>query len=152
MTNIKMKLLKLFYPLIFFSGLFYGCGGGTQTLEVLLHCDDDCNENNAIVVKIFQLKNSDKFEHSSFESLLKNPDGTLGEDLIPGAKYEKTMIPGEEFQLDNLELKPDASYLGIIGDFNSPAKNDWMQVVPINSDLDNLKILVHKNFLSTIKE
>ncbi|MGE5797884.1 MAG: type VI secretion system lipoprotein TssJ [Ignavibacteria bacterium] len=152
MMNTKVKLLILFHSLIIFLVYIYGCSSSVQTLEVLFHCDDECNQNNAIVVKIFQLKNSDKFEHSSFESLLKDPDGVLGEDLIPSAKYEKTMIPGEDFQLDNLELKTDAAFLGIIGDFNSPAKNGWMQVVPINSDLENLKVLVHKNFLSTIKE
>ncbi|HVO72406.1 MAG TPA: type VI secretion system lipoprotein TssJ [Ignavibacteriaceae bacterium] len=147
-----MKHLKLFHLPILFSALFISCGSSVQTLDILLHCDDDCNENNAVVIKIFQLKNSDKFEHASFESLIRDPDGALGEDLIPGSKYEKTMIPGEDFQLDKVELKTDAAFLGIIGDFNSPAKNGWMDVVPVNSDVDNVKILIHKNFLSAIKE
>ncbi len=147
-----MKSAKLIFTIIISIALLSGCGSSMQTLDVLLHCDDDCNENHAVVVTVFQLKNSDKFEHASFESLLKDPDGILGDDLIPGAKYEKTMIPGEDFQLANFEIKTEAKFFGIVGDFNSPAKNGWMQIVPIDPDTESLSILIHKNFLSAIKQ
>lgn len=133
----------------FFLLVFSGCGSSVQMVNVILQCDENCNENNAIVVKIYQLKNSEKFRHSSFESLLKNPDAALGDDLIPNSKYEKTLIPNENIQLGDLEIKKEAAYLGIMGDFYSPAKDGWQQIIPIDSDLENLTILIHENSLSS---
>jgi type VI secretion system VasD/TssJ family lipoprotein len=147
-----MKTAPLIFTIIIFLNFLYGCGSSVQTVEVLLHCDDDCNENHAVVVTVFQLKNADKFEHASLESLLRDPEGILAAELIPETKYEKTMIPGEDFHLDNFEIKAEAKFFGIIGDFNSPAKDGWMQIVPIDSDTEGLNILVHKNFLSAVKK
>jgi type VI secretion system VasD/TssJ family lipoprotein len=127
-----------------------GCGG-VQTINVNMNCDDDCNGSNAIVVKVYQLKNADKFRNATFESLVSNPEEILGDDLIVNTKYEKTLIPGESFSLDEYEIKPETGYLGIMGDFFSPAKDSWSQVVAA-SDIGNIKIMVHENSISVVKE
>ncbi|MDO8549081.1 MAG: type VI secretion system lipoprotein TssJ [Ignavibacteria bacterium] len=145
---MKHSLLILFlYSLI----LIPGCGSSVQTISVDLTCDENCNENNAIVVKIYQLKNADKFRNASFESLIYNPEEILGDDLIPDTKYEKTLIPGESFPINEYEIKPEAGYIGIVGDFHSPAKDSWYQVVPVY-DIDKLNIIVHENSISFNKE
>jgi type VI secretion system VasD/TssJ family lipoprotein len=145
---MKHSLLILFlYSII----LLPGCGSSVQTINVNLACDDNCNENNAIVVKIYQLKNADKFRNASFESLIFNPEEILGDDLIPDSKYEKTLIPGESYQINEYEIKPGAGYIGIVGDFHSPAKDSWLQVVSAY-DIDKLNITVHENSISLTKE
>jgi type VI secretion system VasD/TssJ family lipoprotein len=143
---MKNKINYLFYSVLM-AGLI-GCGSGMRTMNVDLHCDDNCNDNNAIVVKIYQLKNAEKFRHASFESLQRNAEEILSDDLIPNSKYEKLMVPNESFQLKNLQIQKDANYLGIVGDFHSPAKDGWLQVIPLNKDFDNLKIMVHENYLT----
>ncbi len=125
-----------------------GCGGGVQSIKVNLKCDGDCNGNNAIVIRMYQLKNSDKFSHASFESLLRNPEATISDDLIPDSKFEITLVPDQSFQIKDYTLKDGAKYIGVVGDFHSPAKDGWLQVIPVNSDINSLKILVHQNYLS----
>ena len=144
---MKPILLFIFSLLLL---VYSGCGGGTETINVSLHCDSDCNESNAVVVKIYQLKNADKFSHASFESLLRNPDETLGDDLIAGAKFEKLMTPDESFKLSDYEIKKDAAYIGVVGDFHSPAKDGWSEVIPVK-DIDDLSIKIHSNSLSVEK-
>jgi len=143
---LRLFLILLIGNLI----LMTGCGGANR-ISVDMNCDDNCNENNAIVLKIYQLKNADKFRNASFESLISSPEDVLGDDLIPGSRYEKTLIPGETFQLNEYEIKPEAGYIGIVGDFYSPAKDLWSQVIP-SADIDNLNITVHEKSISVSKD
>jgi len=145
---MKHSLLIL---LLFCLILITGCGSSVQTISVDITCDDNCNENNAIVVKIYQLKNADKFRNATFESLIFSPEEILGDDLISNSKYEKTLIPGESFQINEYEIKPEAGYIGIVGDFHLPAKDSWFQVVSAN-DIVKLNIMVHENSISITKE
>lgn len=142
-----MKSLKVIFIiyLLFFA---FGCGGGVQLLNLNVNCDEDCNSKHAVVVKIYQLKNADKFRYASFEALLRNPEEILSGDLIPSSKYERTLIPGEEINIDEMKVEKDAAYLGIVADFYSPAKDNWHQVIPLNSDMDKIEIKVHSNSLS----
>ncbi len=145
-SNMKIKkiILYLFSLTLFYT---YGCGGGTETIKVSLHCDEDCNENNAVVIKIYQLKNADKFSHASFESLLRNPDETLGDDLIADGKSEKLMAPNDTFIINDYEIKKDAAYIGIVGDFHSPATDGWRQIIPAG-DIGDILVRIHSNSLS----
>lgn len=138
--------ILVLYSLIFLSGC-----GGAQTISIDMTCNENCNGKNAIVVKIYQLKNADRFRNASFESLISKAEEILGDDLIPGSKYEKTLIPDESFKIEEYEIKPEAGYLGIVGDFYSPAKDAWLQVVPA-SDIDNLTIMIHENSISVIQD
>ena len=125
-----------------------GCGGGIKTVRIDVVSDDNANNGNAVVVTIYQLVNADKFRYASFESLMKKPEETLGSDIIPNSKYERTLVPGEIFQLKEHEIKSDAAYLGVIADFHSPAKDGWQQIISLDSDFDQLKISIHENSLS----
>ena len=142
----------LSFFVLFFSIILTGCGGGPHTINVNLHCNDNCNNDNAVVIKIYQLKNAEKFRHASFESLVRNPEELLGDDIIPNSKVEKLLVPGETHDISNLELKGDASFIGILGDFHSPATDGWKQIVPIDSDLGKIKVTVLENSLSVLIE
>jgi type VI secretion system VasD/TssJ family lipoprotein len=73
---------------------------------------------------------------------------TLGSDLVPNSKFDRTMVPGETFQLDELEIKKEAAFLGIIADFHSPSADGWQQLVPLNDGIDEIIISVHENSIS----
>ena len=62
------------------------------------------------------------------------------------------LAPGDSLEIKDIEIKKDAKFLGVIGDFHSPAKDGWKQVVSLASGLDELKIIVHKNSLTCISE
>lgn len=146
-------LNKTFHYIIFTVIIIfiYGCGGSKETvppLMVSLSCDENCNESNAIVIRMYQLRNSDRFESKSFESLVRDPEAELEDDIVPETKFEKTMTPGEKIQIDKLQLKEGAIYLGVIGDFHSPAKDGWKTLIPLNAEMQNINIFIHNNFLS----
>jgi len=135
---------------LFFTLQFTGCGGGLQTFNLNLHCTENCNNDNAVVIKIYQLKNAEKFRHASFESLMRNPEEFLGDDIIPNSKIEKLLVPDETQDFNEVEIKNDAAFVAIIGDFYSPATDGWKQIIPINSDLRNVKVTVLENSLSVV--
>jgi type VI secretion system VasD/TssJ family lipoprotein len=143
-----MKNLSLKIYIIFVSISLFGCGPGKETINVNLKCDENTNGGNAVVVTIFQLINSDKFNFSNFNSLTTNPEETLGTDLISNTKFEKTMLPGQSFDLKELEIIKGAAFLGVIADFHSPAKDGSQQLIPLNEEFDQLIIYVHKNSIS----
>lgn len=133
---------------LFFNLLIIGCGGSPQTINLNLHCNENCNNDNAVVIKVYQLKNAEKFRHANFESLMRNPDELLADDLVPNTKVEKIMVPNEIHDFKDIELKSDASFIGIIGDFHSPSSDGWKQIIPIDSDLKNIKVKILENSLS----
>lgn len=145
-----MKIfIQLFALILLVTG---GCGSSIQTINVNMFCDENCNNNNAVVIKMFQLKNADRFRTASFESLIRNPEAILSDDLIPNSKYEKLMVPNESFKLSNIEIKSEAMFLGIIGDFHSPSKDGWLQVISFEDGPEEIKINIHENSLSVIAE
>lgn len=144
---MKNIFLKSF--LIIISIMLSNCGGGNEMIKIHLKCDENTNSGNAVVITVYQLTNADKFRFSDFESLTKNPEETLGSDLVINAKFERTMVPGESFDLDELELKKEAAFLGIIADFHSPLADGWQQLVPLNNGFDRLIISVHENSISS---
>lgn len=143
MKNILVKTVTLLL-FIFLTG----CGGGKNIISVSFKSYDNSNNGNAVVVTIFQLTNADKFSLSSFESLTRKPAATLGSDLISNSTFEKTMVPGESFNLDELEIKKDAAFLGIIADFHTPSADGWQQVVPLNKSIDKIVVSVLQNSIS----
>jgi type VI secretion system VasD/TssJ family lipoprotein len=138
--------MRKYYLSILILFFLTGCGG-SDTLQLDLQCSENCNNNNVIVVRLYQLKNAERFKFASHESLIRRPEETLGEDLIPNSKFEKIIGPNETFSVKELEVISGASYLGIIGDFHSPAKDGWQQVVPINSGIDKVKVTITENSL-----
>jgi type VI secretion system VasD/TssJ family lipoprotein len=123
-------------------------GCGSPSINIMLKSTEDSNEMNAVQMKIFQLRSAEKFKLASRESMLRNADETLGEDLIPNTKIEKIMIPGESFSLENVELSEETKFIGVIGDFFSPAKDNWSQLIDVSEGKDEIKIIIGKNFLS----
>ncbi len=142
---LKNYIFRISLIILFFLS---GCGGGNELIKLSLKCDNNTNGGNAVVVTVYQLTNGDKFQFSGFESLTQNPEAALGTDLLINSKFEKTMVPGEVFSLDELEIKGEAAYLGIVADFHSPSPDGWKQLIPLAEDFDHLIISVHENSIS----
>ena len=146
---VRSKNLSSFSITIFvLTFIIFLSGCGSPTTNIILKSTDDSNEMNAAQMKIVQLKSAEKFKLASREALLRNPDETLGDDLIPNSKVEKIMIPGETFSLENVELSEETKYIGIFGDFFSPATDGWSQLIDVSEGKDEIKIVIGKNFLS----
>lgn len=146
-----MKAISTFIIILFpILALLSGCGGTPtlQTLNVNLQCEDDCNESNPIKVRIFQLKDAEKFRNADFNTLNENPEDELESDLVPNSKFEKIMNPGETITMDNVQLRQGAMYIGVVGDFETPDAGGWKTVIPINKDLVKLSIKIEEKILT----
>ena len=142
--RFKHFILLLTLPLITTS--LFSCGGSTIGLSI--KCDDDCNSNNAVVIRIYQLKNGEKFLRESRESLLKSAEEVLGDDIVNNSKVEKTMIPGELYSFSDFRLDVGTRYIGIYADFYTPAKDQWRKLIDTSNDLKDMVIIIGKNSLS----
>jgi len=129
----------------------FGCGSGKEMIQIILECDENANGGNAVVVTLYQLTSADKFRLLNFEALIKTPEISLGSDLVINSKFERTMVPGETLDLNELEIKNGAVFLGVIADFHSPAPEDWKYLIPLNKDIDKLIISVHENSIAVQK-
>jgi type VI secretion system VasD/TssJ family lipoprotein len=134
--------------IVFILILTSGCGSGTKSITIDVAAEQKANDGNAVVITIYQLLNGDKFRYASFESLIKNPDVTLGSDIIPNSKLERTMVPGDNIQIKEYEIKSNTVYLGIVADFHSPSKDGWQQLIPLESEFSELRVTVHESSIS----
>jgi type VI secretion system protein VasD len=76
----------------------------------------------ATVVRVYQLKASNKISDAGFEELLDNDKTVLADDLI--GMQELTLHPGE--RLDPPVPRLDgAQYLAVVGLFRQPAGTSW---------------------------
>ncbi len=58
------------------------------------------------------------------------------------------MVPGESFNLDELEIKKEAAFLGVLADFHSPSADGWQSVVDLKDGIDKLTVKVQDNSIS----
>lgn len=142
-----------FKKIISLSGLMiYLSGCGAETVNVTMKSSDDCNEKNAVVVKIFQMTSDEKIKRATRDALMRDMDAILANDLIPNTKIEKTLIPGSVISFDDIEIKEGAAFVGFIADFHAPATDGWLLIFALDSGGDDIKVLVERNYLALEKE
>jgi type VI secretion system protein VasD len=82
----------------------------------------DRGEPLATVVRIYQLKGSNKIADAGFDELLDNDKTVLAEDLVD--VKELTLQPSQ--QLSPPVVRADgAQYLAVVGLFRQPAGTSW---------------------------
>lgn len=150
---MELIMREFTFTFIIFAFILYftSCGSGIQTINIDLISDVNANGGNAVVIKIYQLTNNDKFLYASRNSLLKNAQETLANELIPPF-IEETIIPDKNYEFKELEISKDAAFIGVVGDFHTPSKDGWRLIISVDSDIDYLKILILENSLSLQKE
>ena len=98
-----------------------------EPLRLVLRGTERLNPNEkgaalATVVRVYQLKASNKISDAGFEELLDNDKTVLAEDLI--GVQELTLHPAE--RLDPPVPRADgAQYLAVVGLFRQPAGTSW---------------------------
>lgn len=82
-------------------------------------------------VRLFELKNATAFSRADYFSLVDNPQGTLGADLVE--QDELLLKPGEYLAVERT-LDEQTRYLGIVAGYRDLDRAVWRQVisVPLN--------------------
>lgn len=99
------------------------------SVPLRLYAGDNLNAGTekkalALVVRIYQLKDTQRFEQAPFEAFLDEAreKEALGSDLIE--VNEILMTPGQRHEVQQ-KLPGSASHLGVVALFRSPAASRW---------------------------
>lgn len=82
------------------------------------------NRSLAVVVKVYRLRDGQRFEHAPFSAFLDEDAerDALGDDLISAT--EIVLQPNQRHEI-NERLPPEAGTLGVVALFRSPAPGRW---------------------------
>lgn len=124
-------------------GLLMSCSSATRDVRVALVSTRSLNAMEAgsglpVMVRIYQLRDRDKFENASFRSLWKQDREFLGDDLV--SRKDLILHPESETLVDlAVEVKKGVEYVGIMALFRNPEGNSWRKV--LSSDLSGIPFM-----------
>jgi len=81
-----------------------------------------------LVIKIYQLKASDKFELADFFALFDNAEATLGGDLL--AVEDVMMSPGDTKPYEGA-FDPQTRYIGVVAAYRDINQAKWKSIAPM---------------------
>ena len=114
--------------------LAVGCSSDTKKWRLALTAtqtlnQDDSGEALPVVVRVYQLREKDKFQRATFTELWKKDKELLEGDLLD--RKELTMHPDSETVLDlDLDVKHGAAFFGVMALFRKPDVMSWKELVP----------------------
>jgi len=122
--------------LIGFLALFTACASGPPedvvlkgTMEAVDNVNPDVQGRpSPLVIKIYHLKASDKFELADFFALFDQPEATLGADLL--AVEDVMMSPGETQPYEGA-FDPQTRFIGVVGAFRDINQAEWKAIMPM---------------------
>ena len=112
--------------------LAVGCSSDTKKWRLALTATQTLNQDDsgeALVVRVYQLREKDKFQRATFTELWKKDKELLEGDLLD--RKELTMHPDSETVLDlDLDVKHGAAFFGVMALFRKPDVMSWKELVP----------------------
>ncbi len=95
---------------------------------------DEAQTPLATMVRVYQLKDSQKVEAADYQTLLRDADTALKEDVV--ASKSLLVMPRGSVTL-NMPMSGEAKYVAVVGLFNRPEiKNNTWRLVLSRDDLD----------------
>lgn len=128
--NYLIQIILISAAFIFLISI-WACG--KKVLNISLIGGKKLNKENAVVVRIYQLKSADNFQLSTKESFWRGKDSDielLKNELIPNSRQELILHPNEERRFP-IEIDPETKFIGVAADFNKPDKDKWRYFIPI---------------------
>lgn len=106
-----------------------GCGSGIKDVRVTFSPTDRLNPDESgaplsVVVRVYQLKNKDRFERSDFRALWKNDEKVLEGDLLE--RQEITVYPATKTFVEvQVDQRKGVQFLGVMALFRKPEGEVW---------------------------
>ena len=118
-------MMSLNYKIILLSFLILFSGCIRQNVKFSIKCLSDCNENNTIRLRFYQLKGKDNFNLVKPESIwLMNDEKALGGDFID--KKEIVVSPVDKYpRVIIMKLDKNTEYIGVAANFYHPDLGKW---------------------------
>ena len=135
MTGNPFFAISVWIGLVFLVFLS-GCSG-TPKQDVMLALQATKNLNpdpdgnpHSVVVRVYTLKEEDRFNKATFQDLWKHDRDVLGSDLLD--VKELTMLPDSEHPLElTIEQKKGEGFLGVVAFFLKYQGQSWRQLLPL---------------------
>ena len=129
--NAAFNLSVLLIMLIM-GGVTVGCGSGVKDVRVTLLPTNRLNPDESgaplsVIVRVYQLRNRERFERADFRALWKNDEKVLEGDLLE--RKEITVYPEAKTSVElQVDQKKGVQFLGIMALFRKPEGEQWRQV------------------------
>jgi type VI secretion system protein VasD len=93
---------------------------------------DSQGRSNAVVVKVYRLRNNASFLGSSYETLMDSgrEKASLGQDLLD--VREVMLVPGQKLEFKE-KLPADTAFLAVAALFRSPTAERWRYTFPVDA-------------------
>ncbi|WP_162925619.1 type VI secretion system lipoprotein TssJ [Isoalcanivorax indicus] len=106
---------------------------GSPALKVGVSSTADINKNEfdeplAVVVRVYQLRDPQRFEEATFEELWREDYRVLGNDLV--MKEEFTMDPAYQRRID-MPRHDQAKHVAAMAVFRAPEDTHWRDLKPM---------------------
>ena len=95
--------------------------------------DSNGNQPSPLVIRIYELADKEKFEHSQFRDIFFNDKKTLGDDFIK-VHTLKAFLPGKSRE-DGFILKKGTAYVGLFAEFVQYKDAKFSLVIPVDEYL-----------------
>ena len=101
-----------------------------------------------VVVRIYYLKNADKFSRADFTALWDDDFGALGDDRI--SVVEKTLNPTQQLtvSLARSDAAKAATAIGVVANFCRAGDGCWRRTVALDDDEVKLRVHLDEGCLS----
>ena len=150
----KYKNLVLFLTLLSIGLVLSGCSiwrgkPAPSTLILNIAASAEVNPDltgnpSPLVIVIYQLKSPVAYQEADFFSLYQQPLKVLGGDLLQ--KQQLEIRPGQNLQL-NLNLVPQAQYLGVVAAYRVLQAQNWRQQITLKPGLTTWQVQAGKEQL-----
>lgn len=125
---------KLVFALIIFimGGVTVGCGSGIKDIRVTLLPTyrlnpDESGAPLSVVVRVYQLRNRERFDRADFRALWRNDEKVLEGDVLE--RREITVYPETKASIElQVDQKKGVQFLGVMALFRKPEGELWRQV------------------------
>ncbi len=94
-----------------------------------------------IVIRIYQLNQTARFDNSDFFALYENDQAVLADELQ--VRTELEIKPDEKYR-NQLEIKPDTRFIAVLAAFRDLDNSQWKAIANFSPD-DNQALTVYVN-------
>jgi len=95
------------------------------------------HEAGQVLVKVYQLKDTNAFQHASFEDLWKRDVAVLGYSILRQTQF--MVQPGSSVDMP-IERNTAARYLGVVAIFKDPQGEQWRAVKELSGERVKIKL------------
>ncbi len=125
--------LSLFLIILMMGGITVGCGSGIKDVRVTLLPTyrlnpDESGAPLSVVVRVYQLRNRERFDRADFRALWRNDEKVLEGDMLE--RREVTVYPETKASIElQVDQKKGVQFLGVMALFRRPEGEQWRRVV-----------------------